>query len=97
MYLIKKCFYVHKSDYMCVQRRKTDVVGEFEENFHHLLEHLFVQKLGREPLKSPADVTFKILYNNHSYWQHSELMGRVFNLLLPVDKIPIYPTIYFEI
>lgn len=97
MYLIKKCFYVHKSDYMCVQRKKTDVVGEFEENFHHLIEHLFVQKLGRGPLKSPADVTFKILYNDHSYWQHSELMCRVFNLLLPVDKIPIYPTIYFEI
>lgn len=72
---------------MCVQRKKKDVVGEFEENFHHLFEHLIVQKLGRGLLKNPADVTFKLLYNDHPCWPHSELMCRVFNLLLPQDKI----------
>lgn len=48
-----KCFYVHKSDYMIVQSNEKVVAGEFEENFHHLIESLFVQQLGRGTLKKP--------------------------------------------
>ena len=37
----KNNFYIHRSDYVSVQSKQKLVAGEFEVNFHHLIESLF--------------------------------------------------------
>lgn len=40
-------FYIHKSDYRSFQNTQKVVAGEFEANFHPVIEQLFFQQLGR--------------------------------------------------